>query len=88
MKYLSLIGSSFSSHPIFKANKIEEEAIGMSILESLAKNLWFDGDLAIVIRNSKPLEIEVRKGRYTMRTELPFSEREDINLYGGLTSPL
>ncbi|MBN1110411.1 MAG: ArsA family ATPase [Methanomassiliicoccales archaeon] len=80
-RYMELIEESFSPLKMLKAYQSSTEVLGKESLMVLAKQLFGEGDPAEVYTTEKSLEIFNRDGVDMLALRLPFSSKEEVELY-------
>lgn len=80
-KYMQIIEESFDPLTTLKATQFQTELIGMESLEVLAGMVFGDGDPTQIYTTEKALRIYVDKGVDTLSIKLPFSHKEEVELY-------
>jgi len=80
-KYMELIDESFSPLKVLKAYMSPTEIVGKKSLLVLADQLFGDTDPAQVYSKEKSMEIFSRDGVDTLALKLPFSGKEQVELY-------
>jgi arsenite/tail-anchored protein-transporting ATPase len=79
-RYYALVEEAFSPLPILKAPLMEQEVVGMKMLERFADALYGDGDPTRVYFEGQRQDIRQEDGGYVLTLMLPFSRKEDIQL--------
>jgi len=79
-RYYALVEEAFSPLPILKAPLMEQEVVGMAMLERFAEALFGDGDPSRVYFEGQAQEIRQEDGDYVLTLMLPFSKKEEIQL--------
>lgn len=80
-KYMELIDESFSPLKMLKAYMSPTEIVGKKSLLVLADQLFGDTDPAQIYSKEKSMEIYSRNGVDTLALKLPFSSKEQVELY-------
>ncbi|TFG57442.1 MAG: ArsA family ATPase [Methanomassiliicoccus sp.] len=80
-RYMELIEESFSPLKMLKAYQSTTEVVGQRSLEVLAEQLFGDIDPAIVFTTEKSMEIFSKNGVDMMALKLPFSSKDEVELY-------
>jgi arsenite-transporting ATPase len=80
-KYMQIIDESFHPLTILKATQFQTELIGPESLEKLADMLFGDTDPTQIYTKEKALQIYVDQGVDTLSIKLPFSQKEQVELY-------
>jgi arsenite/tail-anchored protein-transporting ATPase len=79
-EHMELVRSAFAPVPILTAPWLETEVIGPAMLDRLAGEVFGDGDPAAILHHELSQELSGENGTATLRLELPFAERGDIDL--------
>jgi len=79
-RYYALVEEAFSPLPILKAPLMEQEVVGMAMLERFADALYGDSDPTRVYFEGQAQDIRQEDGDYVLTLMLPFSKKEDIQL--------
>lgn len=79
-EHLSAIEDGFAPVPVLRAELAPEELIGCERLRRFADDLYGDIDAAGVLHVGRPLSVEARDGDHVLCLELPFAERDEIEL--------
>ena len=78
--HLATIDASFGTAPVFRAQHVGGEVVGIESLGRFAEDLWGDVDPAARLSDTRPLHV-VRDGeQYVLSIELPFTEAQDLDL--------
>ena len=79
--YMKVIEESFSPLKMLKATQFSTELVGRASLEKLADMLFGDTDPTIVYSTEKAMAIYEDDGVDTLSIKLPFSQKEQVELY-------
>ena len=79
-EHLSAIERGFAPLPVLTAELAPEELVGVDRLRRFAENLYGDADPAAVLHEGAPLRVEPRGNDYVLSLELPFADRDDLDL--------
>lgn len=79
--YMEVINETFNPLRIFKAEQFQTELVGIPMLELLAEMLYDDEDPTKVFTNEKPMDIYEGEEGTVVSLKLPFSMKEDVELY-------
>jgi len=79
--YMDLINEAFSPLKILKAEQMPTELVGIKALEALGDMLFGDEDPTAIYSREKPMEIFEENGTETLSLKLPFSTKEQVELY-------
>ncbi|MCG7844549.1 MAG: ArsA family ATPase [Methanomassiliicoccales archaeon] len=80
-RYMQLIDESFSPLKMLRAYQSSTEVVGKMSLEVLAEQLFGDTDPAQVYTSEKSMEIFTRDGVDMLALKLPFSSKDEVELY-------
>jgi arsenite-transporting ATPase len=79
--YMELIDESFSPLKMLKATQFSTELVGMESLERLGEMLFDGTDPSQVYSSEKPLEMYTEGDTDFLAIKLPFSQKEEVELY-------
>ncbi len=80
-RYMQMIEESFSPLKMLKAYQSSTEVVGKRSLEVLAEQLFGDTDPSQVYTTEKSMEIYNRDGVDQLSLKLPFSSKDQVELY-------
>lgn len=80
VEHLKTIEEGFAPLPVLKVELAPEELIGVDALRGFAQQVYGDLDAAAILYEGQPLEITRTQGRTTLTLELPFTDRNDLEL--------
>jgi arsenite-transporting ATPase len=80
-KYMQIIEESFNPLTILKAYQLPRELVGLQSLNKLAEMLFNDNDPTLHYATEKPMEIYSDDGMDIISLRLPFTMKENVNLY-------
>jgi arsenite-transporting ATPase len=80
LEHLRTIEDSFAPLPVLKVELAPEELVGIDALRGFAGRVYGDLDPAARLHEGQPLKITRRAGRTTLSLELPFADRDDLEL--------
>ena len=80
-KYMQMIEESFSPLKMLKAYQSSTEVVGKRSLEVLAEQLFGDTDPSQVYTTEKSMEIYSKDGVDQLSLKLPFSSKDQVELY-------
>jgi arsenite-transporting ATPase len=80
-RYMQMIEESFSPLRMLKAYQASTEVVGREALEVLAEQLFDGTDPAQVYSLEKSMEIVNRDGEDTLALKLPFTSKDQVELY-------
>jgi arsenite/tail-anchored protein-transporting ATPase len=78
--HLETIDASFGTVPVFRAEHVGGEVVGIDSLERFAADLWGDADPASRLSDGRPLRVERDGEDYVLSIELPFTEALELDL--------
>lgn len=78
--HLATIDASFGSVPVFRANHVGGEVVGLGSLERFATDLWGSADPATRLSDGKPLRVSRDGEQFVLSIELPFTEADELDL--------
>ncbi len=79
-EHLTAIEEGFAPLPILRAELASDELVGVDALRAFGEVLYADLDPAAVLHPGEPLQV-VRKGTgYELVLELPFADKDDLEL--------
>ena len=79
-KYRQMIKEGFSPLPILNMPLMDQEVVGISMLEKMAKAIYGQKDPTEVFYQGRVQEIDKENGNYVMSLNLPFTSKEKISL--------
>ncbi len=79
-EHLEAIEADFAPVPVFRAQLAGEELIGVARLRQFADELYGDTDPAAVLHVGRPLTVEARSDEWVLGLNLPFADRDDLEL--------
>ena len=80
-RHLREAGDSFRPIPIFHGNLFNREIVGLKLLASMAEDIFGEEDPTQVFYRERPMVIEERNGDYALTLRLPFTEKEDLDMW-------
>ncbi len=80
VEHLKTIEDSFAPLPVLKVDLASDELVGVAALRGFADRVYGDLDAASILFSGQPLKITRRAGRTTMSLELPFADRDELEL--------
>ena len=78
--HLAAINEGFAPLPVLRAELAAEELVGLDRLRRFGALLYGETDPAAVLHDGNPLSIERRNGEYRLSLQLPFTDRDDLDL--------
>jgi arsenite-transporting ATPase len=79
-EHLRTIEDGFAPLPVLKVELAPTEIVGVEALRDFAQQIYGDLDAASRLHAGQPLRITRRGGRTTLALELPFADRDDLEL--------
>lgn len=80
VEHLQTIQDSFAPLPVLTVELAPEELVGIDALRSFGARVYGERDAAAILYTGQPLKITRRGGRTTLSLELPFADRDDLEL--------
>lgn len=78
--HLATIESGFAPLPVFRASHAGGEVVGVDALSSFAEELWGDVDPGARLVQGLPIRVDRDDDGYVLSMDLPFTERDEIDL--------
>jgi arsenite/tail-anchored protein-transporting ATPase len=76
------ITESFAPLPILTCRLFDDEMVGLDRLAEVAAEVYGERDPAGVLAESRPMRVsKQRGGGYALRMDLPFAERDDLDVH-------
>jgi arsenite-transporting ATPase len=79
-RYGPLVENTFHPIPVIKAPFFDREMVGVDLLRLLAARLYDGADPTQFYYRGRPYEVTREDGRFLLSVDLPFTEKQDINL--------
>jgi arsenite-transporting ATPase len=79
-EHLSTIEAGFAPLPVLRAELAEHELVGIDRLRAFADALYGDVDPASVLHEGEPVKVEKRGTESVLSIQLPFTDRDDLEL--------
>jgi arsenite-transporting ATPase len=79
-KHLTAIHESFAPLPVLPARLADDEIVGVDRLRRFAKEIYSTVDPLAVLHDHDPLEISANGDARVLALELPFAERDDVDV--------
>jgi arsenite-transporting ATPase len=79
-EHLKTIEASFAPLPILTVELASEELVGVDALRGFGARVYGEQDAASILHQGQPLKITRRGARTTLALELPFADRDDLEL--------
>ncbi len=80
LEHLATIESSFAPLPVLKARLAPGELVGIGPLRLFAEELYNGIEPAARLHAGEPMKVSRRNGAYHLSLELPFADRDDLEL--------
>jgi arsenite/tail-anchored protein-transporting ATPase len=78
--HLDVIADAFAPLPVLAAELANEEVVGMAALSIFAKRLYGEADAAARLSHTEPFRVEAEGDVLLLSLQLPFTERDDVQL--------
>lgn len=79
-EHLAAIEEGFAPLPVLRASLAGDELVGLDALRRFATGLYGEDDPARRRHAGEPLRIRKLRGRHVLELELPFADRDDLDL--------
>ena len=79
-RYFSLVEEGFSPLPILTAPLMDQEVVGLKMLERFGEAIYGDSDPTVIRFRGQTQDIQQLDGDYLLTLLLPFTSKEDITL--------
>ncbi|HYI61801.1 MAG TPA: TRC40/GET3/ArsA family transport-energizing ATPase [Acidimicrobiales bacterium] len=79
-QHLAAIEEGFAPLPVLRADLADEEVVGLDRLADLGQVLYGDSDPAARLHDGAPLRVVGRGDDVELQLDLPFADRDDIDL--------
>jgi arsenite-transporting ATPase len=80
LEHLQEIEQGFAPLPVLKVELAPTELVGLEHLRSFGAEVYGDRDPAASLHEGQALSVRTRAGRTTLSLELPFADRDDLEL--------
>lgn len=80
VEHLKAIVDGFAPLPVLKVDLAPDELVGLDALRGFGEQVYGDLDPAAILHEGQPLRINRRGGRTTLSLDLPFADRDDLEL--------
>lgn len=80
VEHVKTIEDSFAPLPVLKVALAPAELVGLQALREFGESVYGELDAASILHEGQPLKITRRAGRTTLALELPFADRDDLEL--------
>ncbi len=78
--HLKSVEECFSPVPILPVKLFDREIVGLKLLAQMAKSIYGNRDPTQVFYHKKPVEITREKNGYVLSLNLPFVEKDDLDI--------
>jgi arsenite/tail-anchored protein-transporting ATPase len=79
-EHLATIVAGFAPLPVLRAELATEELIGLDRLRDFAEAVYGDLDPTGILHEGEPLQVEARADALVLRLELPFADRDELDV--------
>jgi arsenite-transporting ATPase len=79
-EHLAAIEQGFAPVPVLRADLADDELIGLDRLREFAAVLYGEDDPAAARHAAEPLKVTRSRGRLVLTVQLPFADRDDLDL--------
>ncbi|MFP5326247.1 MAG: ArsA family ATPase, partial [Acidimicrobiia bacterium] len=79
-EHLTTIEEGFAPLPVLRAELASEELVGIERLRAFSEVLYADTDPAAVLADGDPIKIDKRGDSMVLTLDLPFAERDDLDV--------
>ena len=79
-RYFSLVEEGFSPLPILKAPLMDQEVVGLEMLERFGNALYGDDDPTLVHFHGQAQDVRQEDGDYVLTVLLPFTSKQEVAL--------
>jgi arsenite-transporting ATPase len=79
-EHLTSIEEGFAPLPILRAELASDELVGVEALRSFADHLYDDLDPAAILHPGEPLQVLAKGTGYELTLELPFADKDELEL--------
>ena len=79
-EHLTSIEEGFAPLPVLRAHLAGDELVGLDALRQFAAGLYGDDDPAARRHAGEPLKVRKLRGKHVLELELPFADRDDLDL--------
>jgi arsenite-transporting ATPase len=80
VEHLQTIEEGFAPLPVLKVELAPTELLGLDALRAFGEQVYGDLDPSSRLHEGQPLSVQSRNGRTTLSLELPFADRDDLEL--------
>jgi arsenite-transporting ATPase len=79
-EHLQAIDEGFAPLPVLKVHLAPTELVGLDSLRAFGAEIYGERDAAARLHEGQPLRVHRRNGRTTLALDLPFADRDDLEL--------
>jgi arsenite-transporting ATPase len=79
-EHLASIEAGFAPLPVLRAELAIDELVGLAQLRDFAEVLYHDVDPTAILHRGEPLQVEARDDTLVLRLELPFADRDELDV--------
>jgi len=79
-EHLTSITEGFAPLPILRAELAADELVGVDALRAFGQSLYGDLDPAAILHRGEPLTVKQTAAGYQLTLELPFADKDDLEL--------
>jgi arsenite/tail-anchored protein-transporting ATPase len=79
-EHLASIEQGFAPVPVLRADLADDELVGLDRLRDFAAVLYGEDDPAAARHTAEPLKVTRSRGRLVLTVQLPFADRDDLDL--------
>ena len=80
VEHLKSIVDGFAPLPVLKVDLAPDKLVGLDALRGFGAQVYGDLDPAAILHEGQPLRIHRRSGKTTLSLDLPFADRDDLEL--------
>jgi arsenite-transporting ATPase len=80
VEHLKAIEDGFAPLPVLKVDLAPNELVGLDALREFGAQVYGELDPAAILHKGQPLRVHRRNGRTTLSLDLPFADRDDLEL--------
>jgi arsenite/tail-anchored protein-transporting ATPase len=79
--HLATIEEAFSPIPILRSRLFDQEMVGADLLETMAGEVYGEGDATAILHLEEPLRVRKRGPSYVLQLRLPFADRSKLDMH-------
>jgi arsenite-transporting ATPase len=80
-EHLATIRESFEPVPVLTARLFEQEMVGFDLLNRMGEEVYADTDATKVLHLDEPIRVRKRGPWYVLSMQLPFTDREQLDIH-------